>query len=267
MTEVVGVAVALVLVVSQLVVRLQVGALPQRFAISGTDDVAAVVRRRRVVARSVVGGVLAELVLHEEQLHLVVAGVAVAAVAAACLEADNDVTALGVQTAIELEHSPGVLVVSVGQAGTQIVVDGVGLKFGSEVSQWVGDVVVRVVVECCSERGVRGVVGAVAAVGSQEDIRQRVGLPFHADVSPPVVAAGIVRRAVVRERTRRLTVEVLAGILGLVVAVTMVPADACVNLQLVPVVVVQVGAEHFARVQSATVPPAGVLLLVVEVAQ
>ena len=47
----------------------------------------------------------------------------------------------------------------------------------------------------------------------------------------------------------------------------MVPADAEIYLQLVVVVIVQVGAEHLTGVQSATVPPAGVLLLVVEVGE
>ena len=46
----------------------------------------------------------------------------------------------------------------------------------------------------------------------------------------------------------------------------MVPTDAAVDLELLAVVVVQVAAEHLTAVQTATVPPAGILLLVVEVA-
>ena len=63
-----------------------------------------------------------------------------------------------------------------------------------------------------------------------------------------------------------LTVEVLAGVLVLVVASTMVPAHAGVNLQLLAVVVVQVRTQHLTGVQTTTVPPAGILFLVVEVA-
>ena len=46
----------------------------------------------------------------------------------------------------------------------------------------------------------------------------------------------------------------------------MVPAQREVGLQLLAVVVVQVQASHLVGVQSATVPPAGVLVLVVHVA-
>ena len=71
----------------------------------------------------------------------------------------------------------------------------------------------------------------------------------------------------VSEGTRGLTVEVLDSSLCLVVAVTVVPTEAEVHLQLVVVVVVQIGAEHLSGIQSATVPPACVLLFIVEIAK
>ena len=45
----------------------------------------------------------------------------------------------------------------------------------------------------------------------------------------------------------------------------MVPADATIDLEFLAIVVVEVGAEHLPTVQTATVPPAGILLLIVEV--
>ena len=74
--EVVGLAVALVLAVAQLVVGLQVGTLPEGLAVGGAQHVAAVVRRRGVVAGGEEGGVLTGLVLHAVEVHLVVRDVA-----------------------------------------------------------------------------------------------------------------------------------------------------------------------------------------------
>ena len=46
----------------------------------------------------------------------------------------------------------------------------------------------------------------------------------------------------------------------------MVPTDAAVDLEFLAIIVVEVGTEHLTAVQTATVPPAGILLFVVEVA-
>ena len=84
--EVVGLAVALVLIIAQLVAGLQVSALPEGFAVLGVDHVAAVITRREVIAGGEVGGVLTGLVLQKEEVHLIVRGVVVLAVAQAAFE-------------------------------------------------------------------------------------------------------------------------------------------------------------------------------------
>ena len=70
----------------------------------------------------------------------------------------------------------------------------------------------------------------------------------------------------VRERAVVLTVEVLAGVFVSVVTITVIPTNAGVDLQLFAVVVVQVATHHLPCIQSAAVPPAGILLLVIQVA-
>ena len=70
--EVEGLTVAFVLVVAQLVTCLQVCTFSKRFAVVGTQDIAAVVGRSGVVASREVGGILVGCVLHKEQMHIVV---------------------------------------------------------------------------------------------------------------------------------------------------------------------------------------------------
>ena len=53
----------------------------------------------------------------------------------------------------------------------------------------------------------------------------------------------------------------------MVIAVAMVPAQAEIYLELVPVVVIEVGSQHLSGVQSSAVPPSGILLFVVGIAQ
>ena len=136
-----------------------------------------------------------------------------------------------------------------------------------DLCEGIDRIIIGVFVEGGRYGGGGGVVGAVGAVGAEQDVGKGVGFPLQTQVAAPVVAAGEVRRVAVREGARRLAVEVLYGGLRLVVAVAVVPAEAEVDLQLIVVVVVQVGAEHLTGVKSAAVPPAGVLLLVVEIAE
>ena len=81
MTEIISLAVTLVLAVAQLVVELQVRTLPQRFAVECTRHIALVVAWCRAIAGGEVGGVLSCLVLHTVQVHLVVRAITVVAVA------------------------------------------------------------------------------------------------------------------------------------------------------------------------------------------
>ena len=46
----------------------------------------------------------------------------------------------------------------------------------------------------------------------------------------------------------------------------MVPTNAAVYFELFAIVIVEVGTKHLTAIQATTVPPAGILLLVVEVA-
>ena len=126
---------------------------------------------------------------------------------------------------------------------------------------------IRVVIECRRDISACPVVSTYRTIGTQQQIGQCIGLPLHADVTPPVVATRELLRITVREGTVRLRIEVLRGVLVHVVTVTVVPAHGGVHLQLLTVVVVQVGAQHLTGVQSATVPPTCILLLVIEVAQ
>ena len=62
-----------------------------------------------------------------------------------------------------------------------------------------------------------------------------------------------------------MTVEVLACHLVLIVTIAVVPTEVSVNLEFLSIVVVQVCSQHFTGVKTTTVPPACVLVLVVEV--
>ena len=126
MTEVISLAVALVLTITQLVVKLQMGTLPERFAIGGADDIATVIRRCRTIPGGIIGRVLPCLVLHLEEMYLIVGRVLILAVATVSLQTEYDIPSTRVQTAIELKHSPRILVTAIGEAGIQVVVDEMG---------------------------------------------------------------------------------------------------------------------------------------------
>ena len=123
MAEVVGLSVALVLAVAQFVVELQVGTLPEGFAVGGAQYVAALIRGSGVISGSIVGGVLSSLILHEEQAYFVVGRVLTIAASAAGLKPYDNVPSLRIQPAIELQHSPGILVVAVGETGALVVIN------------------------------------------------------------------------------------------------------------------------------------------------
>ena len=129
MAEIVGLAVALVLVVPQFVVKLQVSTLPEGFAVGGNQHVAAVVGGRGVIACGIVGGVLPCTVLHAVEMYLVVADVLVLVFADAAFDTYDDVTAFRVQAAVELQHDPGVFVEAVAHVGLEVAVDDVGVKW------------------------------------------------------------------------------------------------------------------------------------------
>ena len=86
MTEIVGLTVALVLIVTQLVAGLQVGTFPEGLAILGIDDVTAVIARREIVTSGEVGGVLVCHIFHAIEVYLIVRGVVVLAIAHAAFE-------------------------------------------------------------------------------------------------------------------------------------------------------------------------------------
>ena len=121
--ELVGLAVALVLIIAQLVVGLQVGTLPQRLTIGDAGHIALVVAGRGVIAGREIGRVLTCLIFYAKEVHIVVRRVAVLAVANRALETHGDVAAPGIEAAIELQHTPRILVLTIAQAGALIVVD------------------------------------------------------------------------------------------------------------------------------------------------
>ena len=269
MTEVIRLTIALVLVVAQFVTRLQMSTLPERFTVGCIHHVATIVGRCGVVAGREIGGVLSGLVLDTEEVYFVVRDILLLVIACTSLETDGDVTALRVQAAEELQHTPGVLVLAIREAGLSVVVDGqlIGIHYrDSVIGKGIGDIEIRIVGEGGRKRGLRTVARAVTAVGTQQDSGQRVWFPLETNVTIPVIVTRETPRVTVGEGAVGLAVKVLAGILIGVVTVAVVPADIQVGLHLVAIVIVEVRAEHLTSIQTTTVPPACVLLLVVQVA-
>ena len=124
-TEIVGLTVALVLVVSQLIVELQMSALPERLAVVGTEHIAAVVAGGGVVPGGEESGVVACLVLHLIQVHLVIGSIPVFVVTHTAFQTQGDIAPFWIQTSVELQHSPYVFVLAIAQTGTFVTVDDV----------------------------------------------------------------------------------------------------------------------------------------------
>ena len=125
---------------------------------------------------------------------------------------------------------------------------------------------VGVLGECGGGRDVRSVVGSQTTTCPHHDVSQRIGFPFQSHVSVPVVTTREIGRLTIRKRAMALTIEVLAGVFVLVVAIAMVPSDASVDFQFLSIVVVDVTSQHLLRVQSPSVPPSRIFLLVVGIA-
>ena len=115
-------------------------------------------------------------------------------------------------------------------------------------------------------RGIRPVVGSKTTTRPHHDIGQCIRFPFQSHVSVPVVATREVRRLAIRKRAMALAIEILAGVFVLVVTIAVIPSDATVNFQFLSIVVVDVASQHLLRVQSSTVPPSRIFLLVVGIA-
>ena len=88
---------------------------------------------------------------------------------------------------------------------------------------------------------------------SEHDVCHGVGCPLHPCLCVPVVASAVVLRQAVAERLCRGH-EVLAGVLGQLVAVTMVPPDATVKFYDILLLVVEVCSQHLARIESVVAP-------------
>ena len=239
-TEVVSQTVALILVIAQLVAELQVGTFPQGLAVGCTQHIAPVIGRRGAVTGSIVGRIVTILILLAEQQHLVVGYALVLAIASTTLNTQNDVTTARIQAAIQLQHGPGILVLAIRQVGIQVLVNGIGLEH-RELVERVGGIQIRVGIVGGSLRLCSAIAGAIATVGTYQDVSKTVGLPLKAQVTPPVIATGIVGRKGVREGAA-FAVKILLGILGLVVATTVVPTHAGINLELIVIIKVEVGA-------------------------
>ena len=127
------------------------------------------------------------MVLHAEEPHLVVRCVALLVVADASFNAHNDVAPTRIQSSIELQHAPGILVVPIAQTVALVLVDRVrqkfGISLGEHILERIRHVVVRVVAERCRFRITSTIVRSIAAVGTEQDVGQRVGLPLQSHVS------------------------------------------------------------------------------------
>ena len=127
MTEIIGLTVTFVLVVPQLVARLQVRPLPKRFAVVHIEHITTIVAGCTVISGRVVSRVLAGDILDTEQMHLIVRSALILVVACTALHAEGDISAFGIQPAEQLQHSPGILVLSVRETGLTVIVYQVGI--------------------------------------------------------------------------------------------------------------------------------------------
>ena len=140
MAEIVCLTVAFVLTVTQFVVGLQVCPLPKRLAVINAHYISFVVRRCLVVSGCKICRVLPLLILYTEKVNIVVRDVSLLVIAGASFHTKCDISALGVESSIDLEHPPDVAVASVTEAGLFVFVDGKVLLmhlFYSIIIKWV----------------------------------------------------------------------------------------------------------------------------------
>ena len=168
-----------------------------------------------------------------------------------------------------MEHTPEVLVLAVGKTRLTVMVHSEILDAHSGntlVREWIGDIKIGIGIESGRERGRCTIVSASTTIGTDQDVREGIGLPLETDITIPAIVARETLRIGVREGAVGLAVEVLAAILINIIAATVIPTDTTIDLKLLTIVVVEVGTKHLTTVQTTTVPPTGILLLVIEVA-
>ena len=127
MTEIVGLTVALVLVVPQLIACLQMRSLPKRLTVGQIEHITTIIAGRTVVSGRVVGRVLASNILDTEQMHFIVRSALLLVIACAALHTEGNIPAFGIQSAEQLQHSPGILVLSVRETGLTVIVYQIGV--------------------------------------------------------------------------------------------------------------------------------------------
>ena len=127
------------------------------------------------------------------------------------------------------------------------------------------DIEIRIVIERCRSRIRQAVTGTEVTIGTEQDVRQRVWLPFETYVAVPGIATRELFGIAVAKGAVGLGIEVLGRCLVEVVAITMVPAHRGINLQFLAIIVIEVRTQHLTGIQSATVPPTGILLLIIKV--
>ena len=247
LAEVVGAAVALRIVVAELIDELEIDLTEDGLAVGEAGTVVPVLRRSEVIAADEVGGVLGELV----ELHEAVADGAAFAIAPVAVELEGDVTACGAELTVELEHTAEVLGVAVADivliAG---VLDDTQTDEGVDLIKRIGDMLIGVLVEGALVAEVHAVVGVIAEGGAEQDVGHRVGHPLDAHLSVPAVGARIVLREAVAEHGGLRIVDLLTGATGELITIGMIPAHATVELELILLLVVEVHAEHLGGVQS-----------------
>ena len=110
--------------------------------------------------------------------------------------------------------------------------------FGESILERVRHVFVWVIAECCRFGIACTIARAIAAVGTEEDIGQCVGLPLQSQVSVQVVVARKVLRLAVGECAMILAIEVFTCVLVLIVGIAVGPAHTAVYPQFLAVIVV-----------------------------
>ena len=186
LAEVVGGSIALRIVVTILITELEIHLTEDGLAIGDAGTVVPVLRGGVVIATGDISGVVCQLI----EIHQCIVDRLTAAFAPVSIELNGDVTALGVEFAIELQHTAQVLRVAVTDVVLHAVVlhDAEGQEF-RELLQGIGDIFIGILVVGGLVAEVESVVGVVAQRRTEQDVRHGVGLPLDAHLGIPAVGA------------------------------------------------------------------------------
>ena len=103
--EIIGVAVALAIIISELVAQLQESGPPKWFAVGGLGTVAVVACRGETVAVGLIGGIETERVSHHIQMHGISGKTSHVSLAVAAIHTESEIAATAAQPPVVLQHT------------------------------------------------------------------------------------------------------------------------------------------------------------------